>query len=166
MSAPGLLASRRVRDFVSLTKPRVVLMIVVTTAVAYHLGSAARPDWMQLWHTLAGTALAAGGTLALNQFLELLDEQAPNSPLIGGMASSARQPGENALVRNDQVLTDGFVGVSLSGAIDVESVVSQGARPIGRPPFPHGRKSNRSPTISSDTCQSRSAASGSTAWAS
>ena len=58
------LASSRTRDFVSLTKPRVVLMIVVTTAVAYHLGSATRPDWIQFWHTLAGTALAAGGTLA------------------------------------------------------------------------------------------------------
>jgi heme o synthase len=74
VSAPGLLASLRVRDFVSLTKPRVVLMIVVTTAVAFHLGSAARPDWMQLGHTLAGTALAAGGTLALNQFLERVSD--------------------------------------------------------------------------------------------
>jgi protoheme IX farnesyltransferase len=74
VSAPGLLASLRIRDFVSLTKPRVVLMIVVTTAVAFHLGSAARPDWVQLWHTLAGTALAAGGTLALNQFLERVSD--------------------------------------------------------------------------------------------
>ena len=72
--APGHLASLRVTDFVSLTKPRVVLMIVVTTAVAYHLGSAARPDWMQLWQTLVGTALAAGGTLALNQFLERVSD--------------------------------------------------------------------------------------------
>ena len=72
--APELLASIRIRDFVSLTKPRVVLMIVVTTAVAFDLGSAARPDWMQLSHTLAGTALAAGGTLALNQFLERVSD--------------------------------------------------------------------------------------------
>lgn len=68
--APRLLALRRTADFVSLTKPRVVLMILVTTAVAYHLGSVGRSDWVHVWHTLAGTALAAGGTLALNQFLE------------------------------------------------------------------------------------------------
>ena len=74
VSAPPILASVRARDFVSLTKPRVVLMIVLTTAVAYHLGSTARPNWMQLWHTLAGTALAAGGTLALNQFLERVSD--------------------------------------------------------------------------------------------
>ena len=37
---------------------------------------------------------------------------------------------------------------------------------IGRAPILHRPKSNRSPTISCDTRQSRSAASGSTAWAS
>jgi heme o synthase len=70
VSVPRLVASRRVVDFVSLTKPRVVLMILVTTAVAYHLGSVGRPDWLQMLNTLAATALAAGGTLALNQYLE------------------------------------------------------------------------------------------------
>jgi small ligand-binding sensory domain FIST len=72
-------------------------------------------------------------TTPLDQLLAILDEHAPQAPLIGGMASSARQPGENALLRNDQVIESGFVGVSLAGAIDVDTVVSQGARPIGRP---------------------------------
>jgi small ligand-binding sensory domain FIST len=72
-------------------------------------------------------------TTPLNPLLAVLDEHAPQAPLIGGMASSARQPGENALVRNDQILESGFVGVSLAGPIEVDTVVSQGARPIGRP---------------------------------
>src|SRR5438128_11557530 len=63
-------AWRRVVDFVTLTKPRVVLMVLVTTAVGYRLGSAGTPDWVRLLQTLAGTALAAAGTLALNQYLE------------------------------------------------------------------------------------------------
>ncbi len=71
-------------------------------------------------------------TTPLNEFLELLDSHFPAVPLIGGMASSARQPGENILVRNDQTFSDGFVGVSLSGPIEVETIVSQGCRPIGR----------------------------------
>ncbi len=61
---------RRVADFVTLTKPRVVLMVVVTTFVGYYLGSAGAQDYLRLVHTLLGTALAAAGTLALNQFLE------------------------------------------------------------------------------------------------
>ena len=53
-----------------LTKPRVVLMVLVTTAVGYRLGSVGTADWVRLLQTLAGTALAAAGTLALNQYLE------------------------------------------------------------------------------------------------
>ncbi|MBI3456335.1 MAG: protoheme IX farnesyltransferase [Candidatus Rokubacteria bacterium] len=61
---------RRVADFLSLTKPRVVAMVLVTTYVGYHLGSGGVQDYVRLVHTLIGTALAAAGTLALNQFLE------------------------------------------------------------------------------------------------
>lgn len=61
---------RRALDFLALTKPRVVLMVLVTTVVGYHLGSAGEADYLRLLHALIGTALAAAGTLALNQFLE------------------------------------------------------------------------------------------------
>src|SRR5207244_2206890 len=53
-----------------LTKPRVVLMGLVTTAVGYRLGSVGTADWVRLLQTLVGTSLAAAGTLALNQYLE------------------------------------------------------------------------------------------------
>ena len=49
------------------------------------------------------------------------------------MASSGRQPGENVLLRNDEAHHQGFVGLCLSGAVDVQTVVSQGCRPIGKP---------------------------------
>lgn len=61
---------RRVRDFIALTKPRVVMMILVTTLVGYYLGALGVPDYLRLLHALMGTALAAGGTLALNQLIE------------------------------------------------------------------------------------------------
>ena len=74
-AAPGSAAAlagerRRTLDFLTLTKPRVVVMILVTTFVGYYLGSTGVPDYLRLVHTLVGIALAAGGTLALNQFLE------------------------------------------------------------------------------------------------
>lgn len=52
-------------------------------------------------------------------------------PLIGGMASSARRRGENWLFINNKVVDGGFVGVTLNGPIKVESIVSQGCRPVG-----------------------------------
>ena len=61
---------RRALDFVALTKPRVVLMVLVTTWVGYYLGGSAEGGFARLASTLLGTALAAAGALALNQFLE------------------------------------------------------------------------------------------------
>ena len=61
---------RRLADFIELTKPRVVAMVLMTTFVGFYLGSAGAPDYARLVPTLLGTMLAAGGTLALNQFLE------------------------------------------------------------------------------------------------
>jgi protoheme IX farnesyltransferase len=59
---------KRALDFLELTKPRVVLMVLITTAVGFYLGSSG--EFGKLIGTLIGTALSAGGTLALNQLLE------------------------------------------------------------------------------------------------
>ena len=57
-------------DLVALTKPRVVVMILVTTLVGYYVGLTAAPDYVRMLHLMVGTLLAAGGTLALNQYTE------------------------------------------------------------------------------------------------
>jgi len=57
-------------DLIALTKPRVVLMVLVTTVVGYYVGLTGAPDYARLVHLLIGTMLAAGGTLALNQYWE------------------------------------------------------------------------------------------------
>ena len=63
-------ALRRVADFIELAKPRVVLMVLITAFVGFYLGSADVPNYLRLLQMLFGTALTAGGTLALNQYLE------------------------------------------------------------------------------------------------
>src|SRR2546426_5419910 len=61
---------RVLADLVALARPRVVLMILVTAAVGYYVGLAGAPDCARLLHLLVGTLLAAGGSLALNQYWE------------------------------------------------------------------------------------------------
>lgn len=62
---------QRLSDYVMLTKPRVVLMVLITTFVGFYLGAPGGiVDLRLLLHTLAGTALAASGTMALNQCME------------------------------------------------------------------------------------------------
>jgi heme o synthase len=60
----------RTGDFITLTKPRLNFLVLLTTAAAYSLG--ARPDarLIDLVHTLLGTFLVAGGAAALNQVWE------------------------------------------------------------------------------------------------
>ncbi len=60
-----------------------------------------------------------------------LDYAFPNSPKIGGLASGATSPGLNALFLDEEVFTEGTVGVALTGDVAVDTVVAQGCRPVG-----------------------------------
>ncbi|MBI3785802.1 MAG: protoheme IX farnesyltransferase [Deltaproteobacteria bacterium] len=61
---------KRAADFVSLGKPRVVSMVLLTTAAGFYLGSQGFVNYVLLLPALLGTGLAASGTLALNQYME------------------------------------------------------------------------------------------------
>jgi protoheme IX farnesyltransferase len=58
------------RDLVALSKPRVLIMVLATTLVGYVVALTGSVDYVRLAHLLFGTLLAAGGTLALNQYVE------------------------------------------------------------------------------------------------
>ncbi len=67
-----LIAARRAAfpEFLSLTKPRITLLVVCTTLVGFYLGA---PDAIPVWlliHTLAGTACIAAGASSLNMAFE------------------------------------------------------------------------------------------------
>lgn len=69
---------------------------------------------------------------AIEPIIERLETDLPGVPLIGGMASGGRGPGENALFLNGEHVGFGGVGVMVQGGPQIESVVSQGCRPIGQ----------------------------------
>jgi small ligand-binding sensory domain FIST len=64
--------------------------------------------------------------------LDLLADELPGVPVIGGMASGGN-PGENRLFLNDREIDQGAVGVVIRGGPQIRTVVSQGCRPIGTP---------------------------------
>jgi protoheme IX farnesyltransferase len=63
-------ARSRGADFVTLTKPRLNSLVLITSAAAYFLGHGHQQPWLQLLNTLIGTALVAGAASALNQLWE------------------------------------------------------------------------------------------------
>jgi protoheme IX farnesyltransferase len=60
----------RVRVYLELTKPRILVMVLVTTALGFLLGSGAHRSFALLLLTLVGVASATGGAAALNNYLE------------------------------------------------------------------------------------------------
>jgi heme o synthase len=60
----------RAADFVTLTKPRLNLLVLITTLGGLYLASPDGVATSLLVHTLLGTALVAGGAAALNQVWE------------------------------------------------------------------------------------------------
>ncbi|MCB9905484.1 MAG: FIST C-terminal domain-containing protein [Planctomycetes bacterium] len=82
-----------------------------------------------------GTLLMLGDPFSfpMGQYLEQLNEHYPGRPVIGGMASGGRGPGQNLLFQDGETLAWGAVGLWLGGSVEVVPVVSQGCRPIHEP---------------------------------
>lgn len=72
-------------------------------------------------------------TFPADWLLERLNDDRPGTRVVGGMASSASQPGQNRLLLGRQTFDAGAVAVLLQGDVRMQTVVSQGCRPIGRP---------------------------------
>lgn len=74
--------------------------------------------------------------------MEALDRICPGAPTVGGMASGGMQPGDNRLLYQDEIIEDGAVGVRIAGPIRVDTIVSQGCKPIGEPLLVTGAENN------------------------
>lgn len=94
------------------------------------------------WHDRFSPEATAHRTLLLladpfsfpaEVLLSRINEDWPGLVVIGGMASGGWQPGQNRLLCDNRVLERGAVALVLRGAVEVQTVVSQGCRPIGRP---------------------------------
>ena len=60
----------RAAAYLELTKPRVLLMVLITALAGFYMGDGAAFEFAAALKALVGTALAAGGTLALNEYIE------------------------------------------------------------------------------------------------
>jgi small ligand-binding sensory domain FIST len=82
--------------------------------------------------------LAPAVLMALDPFsvqaadaVTVLDRKLPRGSRAGGVASGGASPGSCALLLDEQLHTSGMVGVALYGDVVVDTLVAQGARPVG-----------------------------------
>ncbi len=98
---------------------------------------AEEPFLLAEWPDAGGAApptfilLADPFTTPVDEVLAALAARAPGAAAIGGLAGGGQDAGENRLILNECVYTDGLVGVAVSGLVQIRTVISQGCRPIG-----------------------------------
>ena len=96
-----LLSKRPAKTFllayIELLKPNIMSLVLVTTVLGYYLGGDGIDSWFNLVLILIGTAFTAGGSGALNHYLErdtdALMERTKNRPIPAGIISPS-----NALI--------------------------------------------------------------------
>ncbi len=97
----------RLRDYLTLTKPEVNLLILMTTSAGYYLAAQGPVRLSGLVHTLIGTLLVASGTATLNQWMERRWD--------GQMRRTAGRPLPSGRIRASEALLLGLA-MSILGA--------------------------------------------------
>jgi len=104
---------RFMSDFAELVKARLTLLVLLTTAVGYYLGATGPINRLGLFHAVFGTALAAAGAAALNQWwerrLDALMHRTRTRPIPAG-----RMTPRDALALGCLLSTGGIVYLSVA----------------------------------------------------
>lgn len=66
------------------------------------------------------------------QLIAQLNETYRGRPIVGGLISGGSEAGEHLIFMDTTVHREGAVGVAMSGNIAMDTVISQGCRPIGK----------------------------------
>jgi heme o synthase len=83
------------RDYVTLTKPRIMSLLLLTGGAGAFVGAAGVPSWGAFTATMGGLALACGGASALNHYLDrdidkLMGARTEQRPVASGRVPAAR----------------------------------------------------------------------------
>src|SRR5690348_16177836 len=112
----------RASAYVTLTKPDVSFLVVMTTAAGYYMGAHGPVDWLHLAHAVFGTTLIAAGTAALNHYIERESDRY--------MRRTASRPLPSGVLQPGQALAFG-IALSVAGAIALYVVAGWLASALG-----------------------------------
>src|SRR5579871_1552856 len=108
--------SFKLRDYYTLTKPEVNLLILMTTSAGYYLACRGPMRISGLLNTLIGTLLVASGTATLNQWMERVWD--------GRMRRTASRPLPAGRVSSSEALLFG-IGLSIAGGLYLAFTVNR-----------------------------------------
>jgi heme o synthase len=91
----GERADGPLRDYVTLTKPRIMSLLLLTGGAGAFVGAGGAPSWSVFALTMVGLALACGGASALNHYLDrdidkLMGSRTERRPVASGRVPAPR----------------------------------------------------------------------------
>jgi protoheme IX farnesyltransferase len=105
-----LTLTSRANAFITLTKPDVSFLVLITTAAGYYMGARGPVNWLPMLHTVFATMLIAAGTATLNHYIERDSDRF--------MRRTAGRPLPTGVVQPREALLFG-VALSIAGAVDL-----------------------------------------------
>ena len=105
-----LTLTSRASAFITLTKPDVSFLVLITTAAGYYMGARGPVNWLHMLHTVFATMLIAAGTATLNHYIERDSDRF--------MRRTAGRPLPTGVVQPREALLFG-VTLSIAGAVDL-----------------------------------------------
>ena len=91
MKRKPLPAKSKFSAFIELTKPRITILILISTALGYYLAESAMINYLNFFYTILGTALLSGGSGTINHCIErdldMLMNRTKSRPIPTGLIS-------------------------------------------------------------------------------
>jgi len=127
LTLPRVAASRRA-DWLELTKPRITMMVLVTTMIGFFMATPGNLHWPLIVQVLAATTLVAGGASTLNQYMErdldALMRRTARRPLPAGRIEPTAALAFGVLSSCAGTLWLAFAANFLTGAVAAATVLS------------------------------------------
>ena len=118
----------RANAYIALTKPDVSFLVLITTAAGYYMGVRGPVGWLHMLHVVFATLLIAGGTAALNHYIERESDRYMRRTASRPLPSGVLQP-KSALVFGITLTIAGavylyFTAGALASGLGVATCVS------------------------------------------
>src|ERR1700720_1584576 len=108
--ATALAQPSKLSAYITLTKPDVSFLVLMTTGAGYYMGARGPIGWLHMIHVIVATMMIAAGTAALNHYIERESDRY--------MRRTASRPLPSGVLQPREALIFG-VALSVAGALDL-----------------------------------------------
>src|SRR6201993_717053 len=120
--AAALAQPSKLSAYITLTKPDVSFLVLMTTGAGYYMGARGPIGWLHMIHVIVATMMIAAGTAALNHYIERESDRY--------MRRTASRPLPSGVLTPNEALRFG-IALCIAGAVDLYFVAGYVACLLG-----------------------------------